>query len=134
MSITPIDARLDLVLKRELAVPVNLVWTSALLPGYRPKPPLAVDNGSCENIVFTCVVTLKETTGGTAYIAHVMHSTPDQTKAHEEMGFYEGWGTTITQLEELVGNRNRRDLWRQERRAMTRKRYPVVWRMSCRKI
>ncbi|HNP52624.1 uncharacterized protein YndB with AHSA1/START domain [Nitrosomonas nitrosa] len=164
MSTTPIDAKLDLVLKRELAVPVDLVWrgltepelvkqwfcpkpwqttecridlrpggefytnmqgpngevhagascfleivpqerlvwTTSLLPGYRPKSPLSVDSSSCESINFTCIITLKVIEGGTEYVAHVMHSTPDQMKAHQEMGFHEGWGTTITQLEELL--------------------------------
>lgn len=32
MSTTPIDAELDLMLKRELAVPVNLVWRGLTEP------------------------------------------------------------------------------------------------------
>lgn len=166
MNTTPVDTKLDLVLKRDLAVPVDLVWrgltepelvkqwfcpkpwqttecridlrpggefysvmqgpngeeghagascfleivpqerlvwTTSLLPGYRPKSPAAADDdGSCGSIMFTCDITLKEMEGGTQYVAHVMHGTPEQMKAHAEMGFNEGWNTTITQLEELL--------------------------------
>lgn len=86
----------------EIVPQERLVWTTSLLPGYRPKSPLSVDSSSCESINFTCIITLKVIEGGTEYVAHVMHSTPDQMKAHQEMGFHEGWGTTITQLEELL--------------------------------
>ena len=50
----------------------------------------------------TAIVSIAPNQTGTAYTAHVMHSTPDQMKAHEEMGFNEGWGATLTQLEELL--------------------------------
>lgn len=80
----------------------RLVWTTSLLPGYRPAPAPAANDDSCASITFTCDITLEETNGITKYRAHVMHSTPEQTKAHEAMGFHDGWGTTITQLEELL--------------------------------
>jgi uncharacterized protein YndB with AHSA1/START domain len=37
--------------------------------------------------------------GGTRYVAHVMH--PDQATRdkHEQLGFFDGWNTCITQLE-----------------------------------
>lgn len=53
-------------------------------------------------LMFTCYITQKEAEGGTQYVSHVMHGTPEQMKAHKEMGFDEGWNTTITQLEELL--------------------------------
>ncbi len=164
MNTTPVDAKLDLVLKRELAVPVKLVWrgltepellkqwfcpkpwglsdcrldlrpggefytvmqdpdgnlypntgcfleviaekrltwTSTLVANYRPAPPAKDKDKECAHLTMTAIVSIEPISSGTAYTAHVMHSTPDQTKAHEEMGFYEGWGTTITQLEELL--------------------------------
>lgn len=164
MNSTPVDTKLDLVLKRELAVPVNLVWrgltdpallkqwfcpkpwglsdcrldlrpggefytvmqdpdgkqypntgcflevvpekrltwTSTLVADFRPAPPVAADDKECAHLSMTAIVSIEAIAEGTAYTAHVMHATPEQNKAHEEMGFYEGWGTTITQLEELL--------------------------------
>jgi uncharacterized protein YndB with AHSA1/START domain len=37
--------------------------------------------------------------GGTTYTAIARHRNPDTRKAHEDMGFYDGWGTVATQLE-----------------------------------
>lgn len=164
MSTTPIDAELDLMLKRELAVPVNLVWrgltepellkkwfvpkpwsisdcrvdlrpggefytvmqdpegnkfpnsgcflevtdekrliwTSALVKNYRPAVPATTSDKECAHIVMTAVIELQPTSSGTRYTACAMHNTPGQRKLHEEMGFHEGWGTTTTQLEELL--------------------------------
>lgn len=168
MNTTPVDTKLDLVLKRELAVPVSLVWrgltepellkqwfcpkpwgisdcrvglrpggefytvmqdpdgkqypntgcflevvpekrltwTSTLVAAYRPAPPAKTDDKECTDLAMTAIVSIEEIPSGTAYTAHVMHATPEQTKAHEEMGFYDGWGTTITQLEELLKQGN----------------------------
>ncbi len=164
MNTIPVDPKLDLVLKRELAVPVKLVWrgltepellkqwfcpkpwglsdcrldlrpggefytvmqdpdgnlypntgcfleiikeqrltwTSTLIADYRPAPPAKDKDKECAHLAMTAIVRIEPISSGTAYTAHVMHSTSEQTKAHEEMGFYEGWGTTITQLEELL--------------------------------
>lgn len=164
MNKTPVDTTLDLVLKRELAVPVNLVWrgltepdllkqwfcpkpwglsdcrmdlrpggafytvmqdpegkqypntgcilevienkrltwTSVLVGNYRPAGPATAEDKECAHLAMTAIVELEQMAKGTGYTAHVMHSTPEQSKAHEAMGFFEGWGTTITQLEELL--------------------------------
>lgn len=164
MNAIPVDTRLDLVLKRELAVPVNLVWrgltepellkqwfvpkpwsivdcrvdlrpggefytvmqdpdgnqfpntgcflevvdkkrlvwTSVLVENYRPAPFATAEDKECAHLAMTAVVELKEIESGTAYTAHAMHSTPEQSKAHEDMGFHEGWGTTVRQLEEML--------------------------------
>lgn len=37
--------------------------------------------------------------GGTTYTAIARHRCPDSRKAHEKMGFLDGWGTVATQLE-----------------------------------
>jgi uncharacterized protein YndB with AHSA1/START domain len=164
MNTTRVDTKLDLVLKRELAVPVSLVWqgltkpellkqwfcpkpwslsdcrldlrpggefytvmqdpegkqypntgcflevvhekrltwTSTLVADYRPAAPATADDKECSHLAMTAIVSIAPNQTGTAYTAHVMHSTPDQMKAHEEMGFNEGWGATLTQLEELL--------------------------------
>lgn len=37
--------------------------------------------------------------GGTIYTATVRHRTPEARQTHEDMGFFDGWGTVATQLE-----------------------------------
>lgn len=66
----------------------RLVWTDALLPGYRPS----------ENAFFTAIITLEKVDNGTLYKAHAMHKTVNDRNSHEEMGFLNGWGTALEQL------------------------------------
>ena len=70
----------------------KIVWTSALVAGYRPVP--AAPGG----FHFTCVVSFQPHDQGTKYLATAMH--PDETsrKEHEKMGFKEGWGKALDQL------------------------------------
>ncbi len=86
----------------EIVPEKKLVWTCSLLPGYRPTPVPIADSGSCDSILFTCVITLVDTAGGTKYTAHVMHASPEQCIAHEKMGFHDGWGAALTQMVEVV--------------------------------
>jgi len=37
--------------------------------------------------------------GGTTYTAFARHRSADTRNAHENMGFFNGWGTVVTQLE-----------------------------------
>ena len=67
----------------------RLVWTTALAEGWRPTEPW---------LSLTAVITFAEDGAGTLYSAHVMHKNADERRRHEEMGFDEGWGTTISQL------------------------------------
>lgn len=80
----------------------RLVWTSVLVANYRPAPLAAFGDKECAHIAMTVVIELEPVSSGTRYTAHVMHNTPEQKKAHEDMGFHNGWGATITQLEELL--------------------------------
>lgn len=66
----------------------RLVWTDALLPGYRPsaKP------------FFTAVIALKKQGKGTRYTATAIHRDEAGRKQHEAMGFHEGWGQCLDQL------------------------------------
>jgi uncharacterized protein YndB with AHSA1/START domain len=41
---------------------------------------------------------------GTRYIARVMHKDAAERQRHEELGFYDGWGACISQLEEAAQN------------------------------
>ena len=71
----------------------RIVFTDALEPGYRPaKEPF-----------FTAVITLEELdAGGTRYTARALHKDEADRTKHEEMGFFDGWGTCIDQLVALV--------------------------------
>lgn len=68
----------------------RLVFTSLLTGGWRPATPW---------MPFTAIITLADEGEDTRYTATVMH--PDRTwsEKHKEMGFYEGWGKGIDQLE-----------------------------------
>jgi len=66
----------------------RLVFTDALLPGYRPS----------ENPFMTAVITLKPEGKGTRYTAVAIHRDDAARKRHEEMGFHQGWGTALDQL------------------------------------
>jgi uncharacterized protein YndB with AHSA1/START domain len=66
----------------------RLVWTDALLPGYRP---------SAEPF-FTAVLRLEPRGSGTLYTAVAMHRDEANRQKHEEMGFHEGWGQVLDQL------------------------------------
>jgi uncharacterized protein YndB with AHSA1/START domain len=71
----------------------KLVWTDALQPGYRPST----------NPFFTAILLFEPTaSGGTKYTAIAVHRTPEGRKQHEEMGFFEGWGTVLNQLVEYA--------------------------------
>ena len=71
----------------------RLVWTDALLPGYRP---------SAEPF-FTGVVSLApDGKGGTHYTAIAIHRDEDGRKKHEAMGFHEGWGQVYEQMIEFI--------------------------------
>lgn len=70
----------------------RLIWTDALLPGYRPS----------EKPFFTAFLLLEEENGGTRYTALALHRDEAGRKKHEEMGFEQGWGTVLDQLVEYI--------------------------------
>jgi uncharacterized protein YndB with AHSA1/START domain len=70
----------------------RIVFTNALLGGWRPA----------ENPFITAIITLEDHPEGTSYVAHVMHKNNADRAMHEELGFYNGWGTVIEQLAHLV--------------------------------
>jgi uncharacterized protein YndB with AHSA1/START domain len=73
----------------------RLVFTDTLLAGWRPA----------ESSFMTAVITLRDHPDGTEYAAHVMHKSQADRDNHEEMGFFDGWGTVIEQLAALVEQR-----------------------------
>lgn len=66
----------------------RLVWTDALLAGFRPS----------EKPFFTAVIALEKQGKGTRYTATAIHRDAAGRKQHEEMGFHEGWGQCLDQL------------------------------------
>ena len=66
----------------------RLVWTDALLPGYRPAP----------EPFFTARIELRDSGGGTRYVATAIHRDAEGRKRHEDMGFLDGWGMALDQL------------------------------------
>lgn len=73
----------------------RLVWTDALLPGYRPS----------ENPFMTGIITLEPHGQGTRYIAMARHKDEATRAQHEEMGFHDGWGAALDQLVAMVKSR-----------------------------
>lgn len=70
----------------------RIAFTNALVGGWRPA----------ENPFMTAIITLADHDLGTAYHARVMHRNPGDRDRHEELGFYDGWGTVAAQLAQLV--------------------------------
>lgn len=66
----------------------RLVFTDALLPGYRPG----------EKAFMTGIVELEPHGTGTRYVATALHNNEASRKQHEDMGFHQGWGTALDQL------------------------------------
>ena len=74
----------------------RLIWTSALLPGFRPAP----SRTGFPHI--TAAILLAAAGTGTKYTAVVMHPTEEGRQLHETLGFHDGWGTALDQLVALV--------------------------------
>jgi uncharacterized protein YndB with AHSA1/START domain len=70
----------------------RMVFTNALVGGWRPA----------EQPFITAVITLDDHDLGTAYRAVVMHKDPETRNTHQELGFYDGWGTVAGQLAAFV--------------------------------
>ena len=77
----------------------RLVWTDALLPGFRPAPAPA----SPSQLALTVILTLvPDGNGGCRYTATAIHADEAGRKQHEAMGFFDGWGTVLDQLVEYA--------------------------------
>ncbi len=81
----------------EVVPNARLIWTGALLPGYRPADPAAV-----APFVFTAVVEMAPHGAGTKYTATAMHAGEDGRAKHEAMGFHHGWAAALDQLVALA--------------------------------
>jgi uncharacterized protein YndB with AHSA1/START domain len=67
----------------------KLVFTDAYSEGWKPA----------SEPFMTAILLLEDAPGGTTYTAIARHRNPDARKTHEDMGFFDGWGTVATQLE-----------------------------------
>lgn len=77
----------------------RLIWTDALLPGYRPSPARPMNSMD----FITAIISIEpHGNGGTKYSGIAIHGTDAARKQHEAMGFYDGWGTALDQLVEFV--------------------------------
>lgn len=72
----------------------KLVWTNAVLPGFRP----AQNPASSVDFFITATILLEKHEKGTKYNAIVLHRDEADRKKHEAMGFEEGWGKALDQL------------------------------------
>ena len=70
----------------------KLVFTDAYVGDWEPSP----------KPFMTVTLTFKDEGGKTRYTAVAKHWTVEDRKAHEAMGFHEGWGQCADQLEALV--------------------------------
>lgn len=68
----------------------KLVFTDTYSEGWKPVP----------EPFMTAILLLSDAAdGGTTYTAIARHRSAESAKTHADMGFYDGWGTVVTQLE-----------------------------------
>ena len=71
----------------------KLVFTGAYTVGWKPAP----------EPFMTAILLLEDIGDGrTRYTAIARHRNADTAKQHADMGFQDGWGTVVTQLEEYA--------------------------------
>ncbi|MEY4882748.1 MAG: hypothetical protein RIS34_602 [Pseudomonadota bacterium] len=80
----------------------KLVWTNALLPGYRPSLLTGTCGSDDASFMFTAMVELADQGQGTRYTATVIHADEAGCNQHAEMGFEGGWGTALDQLVAMI--------------------------------
>jgi uncharacterized protein YndB with AHSA1/START domain len=68
----------------------RLAFTNALDSGWRPADP--------QPVAMTAEITFGEHTEGTDYRVVVRHRSPSDRFRHEELGFYDGWGSVTEAL------------------------------------
>ncbi len=76
----------------------RIVFTNAFTAGWQPKTGM---DSECD-FLMVAIVTFEMEGSGTRYTARVRHWSEEALKAHESMGFEEGWGTCAAQLAGLA--------------------------------
>ncbi|GAA1549351.1 MULTISPECIES: SRPBCC domain-containing protein [Brevibacterium] len=72
----------------------RLVFTNAVNSSWHPAFP--------DPVSMTTEIILTDHEDGTDYQAVVRHGSPKQRARHEELGFFDGWGTVTEQLAKSV--------------------------------
>ncbi|GAA11037.1 SRPBCC domain-containing protein [Gordonia alkanivorans] len=72
----------------------RLVFTNAIDSSWRPAVPAPVP--------MTAEITLTDHADGTEYNVVVRHGNPSDRNRHDNLGFYDGWGSVTAALAELV--------------------------------
>lgn len=70
----------------------RIVFTDTLMPGWRPAA----------SPFFTAIIEMSPSPNGTRYVARAVHANRETRDKHEAMGFFDGWGTVIGQLERVA--------------------------------
>lgn len=83
----------------EIVPQTRIAMTSTLVRDWRPAPS--------PWLPMTAIFTFADEGGGTRYTATCLHKDQATRDQHEKMGFYDGWGTCITQLEAYAGGLHR---------------------------
>lgn len=73
----------------------KLMWTNALLPGFRPA---FSTTGPHLDFPFTATIALSQQGSGTKYTATVIHADEESREKHAAMGYEQGWGKALEQL------------------------------------
>lgn len=71
----------------------RLVFTDTYSEGWKP---------SADPFMTAIIEFEDDGDGGTTYTAIARHRSPEARQKHEDMGFFDGWGTVATQLEEYA--------------------------------
>ena len=77
----------------EIVPEALLAFTTVLTEGWQAAEPW---------LALTAIMTFAAEGNGTRYPARVLHRNAAYFRKHEEMGFHDGWGTTIDQLAAFV--------------------------------
>jgi len=75
----------------ELVENRKIVFTDAFLDAWTPA----------DKAFMVAILTFEPEAGGTRYTARARHWSADDCRAHQDMGFHEGWHAAAGQLEEL---------------------------------
>lgn len=77
----------------EVVPQTRLIFTTLLTEGWRPAEPW---------LALTAIMSFEAEDAGTRYTARALHKHGEDARKHEELGFFEGWGTAIDQLAALA--------------------------------
>jgi uncharacterized protein YndB with AHSA1/START domain len=77
----------------EVVPEARLVFTTVLTEGWHPVEPW---------LALTAIIGFDAEGDGTRYSSRVLHKSTADARKHEDMGFHDGWGTTIAQLATFV--------------------------------